>query len=57
MKPIHIGIGLTAVVLALALLELGPVLEVLAPPEYPGLGRHRVRQDHPAQRPDRTAAR
>ena len=31
MKPIHIGIGLTAVVLALALLELGPVLEVLAP--------------------------
>ena len=31
MKPIHIGIGLTAVVLALALLELGPVMEILAP--------------------------
>ena len=38
MKPIHIGIGLTAVVLALALLELGPVMEVLAPYRAPSGG-------------------
>lgn len=31
MKPIHVGIGLTAVVLAIGLFVLGPVMEALAP--------------------------
>ena len=31
MKPIHVGIGLTAVALAIGLFVLGPVFETLAP--------------------------